>query len=55
MAGGHPTMVMRIFAILALALPIACKVYDPLYCDESKPCTDPDRPFCDLNGDYPAS
>ena len=34
---------------------LACKAYDPLYCDENKPCTDPARPFCDLNGDYPES
>ena len=34
---------------------LACKAYDPLYCDDNKPCTDPARPFCDLNGDYPES
>ena len=28
---------------------------DPLYCDESTPCTDPARPFCDLAGEHPAS
>jgi len=33
----------------------ACRVTDPLYCDDKKPCTDPDRPFCDLNGEHPAS
>jgi uncharacterized delta-60 repeat protein len=33
----------------------ACKVYDPLYCDVEKPCEDPERPFCDLNGEYPDS
>jgi hypothetical protein len=38
------------FLILA-----ACKVYDPLFCDADKPCTDPERPFCDINGEYPAS
>lgn len=26
----------------------ACKVKDPLYCDQNTPCTDPARPFCDL-------
>jgi uncharacterized delta-60 repeat protein len=40
-------------AVVVSATP-ACKV-DPLYCDESHECTDPARPFCDLNGDYPAS
>jgi uncharacterized delta-60 repeat protein len=33
----------------------SCKVYDPLYCDVDRPCEDPERPFCDLNGEYPAS
>src|SRR5687767_3126239 len=33
----------------------ACSKTDPLYCDESTPCTDPERPFCDLAGEYPAS
>lgn len=28
---------------------------DPLYCDDSTPCTDPARPFCDLTGEHPAS
>jgi hypothetical protein len=36
-------------------LVLACKAYDPLYCDESKPCTDPERPYCDLSGEYEAS
>ena len=40
---------------LLLSLFSACKAYDPLYCDENKPCSDPERPFCDLNGDYPDS
>jgi Tol biopolymer transport system component len=38
-----------------LLLLAACKTTDPLYCDEDTPCTDPDRPFCDLTGEYPAS
>lgn len=33
----------------------ACKVYDPLFCDEDTPCSDPARPFCDLKGEYAAS
>jgi alpha-tubulin suppressor-like RCC1 family protein len=46
---------------LAIALPLAllagtaCAVKDPLFCDSDTPCTDPERPFCDLNGEYPAS
>lgn len=46
---------------LAIALPLAllagaaCEVKDPLFCDSNTPCTDPDRPFCDVNGEYPAS
>ncbi len=43
------------FVVLILVLGAACKTYDPLYCDGTQDCTDPDRPFCDLNGDYPAS
>jgi len=42
--------------LLALAGPLGgCTKTDPLYCDEKNPCTDPERPFCDLDGDYPAS
>lgn len=33
----------------------ACKVYDPLYCDAENGCRDPERPFCDTKGEYPAS
>jgi uncharacterized delta-60 repeat protein len=40
--------------ILCWTLTSACKV-DPLYCDGSHRCTDPERPFCDLEGNYPAS
>ncbi|HKE13584.1 MAG TPA: DPP IV N-terminal domain-containing protein [Kofleriaceae bacterium] len=53
-------MTARLFENWLLAagvLPLllcACTA-DPLYCDEDTRCTDPDRPFCDLNGDYPAS
>jgi hypothetical protein len=32
-----------------------CTTYDPLYCDDARACKDPDRPFCDLAGEYPAS
>jgi hypothetical protein len=47
--------------VCALLLPalacllLACTKTDPLYCDEQYPCTDQDRPFCDLQGEYPAS
>ncbi len=47
--------VRPIHLALALALAAGCTTYDPLYCDESNECTDPDRPFCDLAGEYPAS
>ncbi len=44
------------FCVVGLMVSLAaCKVYDPLYCDADEKCTDPDRPFCDLGGDYPAS
>jgi uncharacterized delta-60 repeat protein len=39
----------------AAVLAAACSTPDPLYCDEDTPCEDPDRPFCDLDGTYPAS
>ncbi len=32
-----------------------CSKKDPLYCDENTPCIDPELPFCDLNGEFPAS
>jgi hypothetical protein len=44
-----------LFCLAAAVLLVACKVYDPLYCDEKTECTDPERPFCDLAGEYPAS
>jgi alpha-tubulin suppressor-like RCC1 family protein len=45
---------MRLHALLAILVLASCK-NDPLYCDENTPCADPARPFCDLNGEYPAS
>jgi alpha-tubulin suppressor-like RCC1 family protein len=53
-------MRLRLLSVLVVAVAtscsvFACKAYDPLYCDENKPCNDPARPFCDLNGDYPDS
>lgn len=41
--------------LVSLCALAACKVYDPLYCENNGDCTDPSRPFCDVNGDYPAS
>jgi hypothetical protein len=48
---------------MTLALPLilfapelaGCTKIDPLFCSEEKPCSDPERPFCDLEGVYPAS
>ncbi len=40
---------------LALMCLAACTTYDPLFCDKEQTCRDPDRPFCDLEGEYPAS
>lgn len=46
----------RAFRCLSVVLLLgACKVYDPLYCDESRPCKDAARPFCDIAGAFPAS
>jgi uncharacterized delta-60 repeat protein len=51
-----PRHSLHVVALLGWSLLApACKVYDPLYCDIDKPCEDPERPFCDLNGEYPAS
>ena len=33
----------------------ACTHTPELYCEDSADCTDPERPYCDLYGDYPAS
>jgi uncharacterized delta-60 repeat protein len=32
-----------------------CSKPDPLYCDSNTPCDDPERPYCDLEGEFPAS
>lgn len=34
---------------------LGCSYPVELYCDETTPCTDPDRPFCDLEGEFEAS
>jgi hypothetical protein len=47
---------MRLATFVAACIALAaCKVKDPLFCDETHPCTDPSRPYCDLAGTYPAS
>lgn len=47
---------MRAATLLSTFLCLAgCTTYDPLYCDDQQSCKDPDRPFCDLAGEYPAS
>lgn len=47
---------MRWIALLVVSQAVAgCLKRDPLYCDGETPCTDPARPFCDDDGQYPAS
>ena len=46
---------IRLVMVVVLLSAGGCKVKDPLYCDESTPCTDPARPFCDLEAEHPAS
>ncbi len=48
-----PLVLAALVSITATLL--ACKVYDPLYCDAENGCPDPARPFCDTEGEYPAS
>lgn len=40
--------------LAALSL-VACKSSNGDFCDAEHPCTDPARPYCDLDGTYPAS
>jgi hypothetical protein len=46
---------LAVAAVTSLAVVAGCKYRVPLYCDEQTPCEDPERPFCDLHGEYPAS
>lgn len=51
---------MRTSSTLSIAVALAtvlvgCSKSDPLYCDPDTPCDDPDRPYCDLDGEFPAS
>jgi hypothetical protein len=45
----------RWLALAAVALGACLYRDNRLYCDEDAPCRDPARPFCDLDGAYPAS
>ncbi len=48
--------IRHLLAITTLVgLGSACTYPVELYCDESTPCTNLNRPFCDLTGEYPAS
>ena len=49
--------VLSIVVGLVVGLWAGCSTKVPYFCDENTPCKDryPDRPFCDLNGEYPAS
>jgi hypothetical protein len=48
------SLLLALGCLLPLSL-VACLEPDPLFCDEQTPCTDPARPFCDLEGRFPAS
>jgi hypothetical protein len=54
---GRIAVLMRQGAVVACiaAAAAACKTIDPLFCSEEKPCEDPERPYCDLTGEFPAS
>jgi hypothetical protein len=41
--------------VAALMLVGGCKYKVERFCDDDTPCTDPERPFCDRNGGFPAS
>lgn len=47
-----PHFLLAVFPFVAA---VGCKQEVDLYCDENKPCDDPVRPFCDLEGEYEAS
>ncbi len=46
---------LRLTQIAALLAVTACTVTDPLSCDQDNICSDPDRPFCDVDGVYEIS
>jgi len=51
----HAIPAWSALGLAALSALAACAKKDPLYCDPGTPCTDPDRPFCDDQGEYAAS
>lgn len=52
----HTVTFLRLILITLVAMTAACLHKNPLYCDnESRPCTDPNTPFCDVAGEFPAS
>lgn len=51
----RPMMRTSVVVILMVCVLWGCKVNNPRYCDEVTQCGDPDRPYCDLTGQYPAS
>lgn len=54
MVDNNTNMTARSLAAFAASLISlgACTVKDPLFCDETHPCSDPSRPYCDLTGEY---
>lgn len=46
---------MKLASLFAVLVLTGCTKTSPLFCDEDTPCTDPERPVCDLTGDHPAS
>lgn len=47
---------MRVLACaLLVATAFGCSRKVELFCDENTPCEDPELPFCDLTGEFPAS
>ena len=41
--------------VCGLVCSSGCTKPNPNYCDNTRPCTDPERPYCDTLGQYPAS
>lgn len=48
-------MSLRILLSVLPLVAVACTRPDSLYCDQTTPCTDPARPFCDVAGEFSAS
>ena len=43
-------MTRSLVLLFALLFCLSCEKRDPLFCDAEEPCTNPDRPFCDVAG-----